>query len=115
VVLALVALLALLLLILSLKYVLHPWDLSAKVDVTIPRFPDAESELKHFYGPNVEENKHKNHFVTMLSWWHAFSSKHNIDYAIAYGSALGWHRHPHLCFIPWDGDMDGMNLDSNYV
>jgi hypothetical protein len=75
----------LLVFILSSKYTLRPFDRAAKLDVTIPAFPDTKSELAHFYGPNVEENANKGRFLEILTWWQAFSSKHNVDYALGCG------------------------------
>jgi hypothetical protein len=86
--------------------VLRPFDLTAKVDYSFPVFPDAESELKHCYGPDTKENPRKNLFVAMLSFWHDIAARHDIDYALTDGTAIGHQRHPHACFMPWDIDVD---------
>lgn len=42
--------------------------------------------------------------LEMLDFFQSVCKKNKIDYCLAYGSALGAHRHGG--FIPWDDDMD---------
>eukprot|EP00928_Gymnodinium_smaydae_P008897 TRINITY_DN1327_c0_g3_i1.p1 TRINITY_DN1327_c0_g3~~TRINITY_DN1327_c0_g3_i1.p1 ORF type:complete len:630 (-),score=46.19 TRINITY_DN1327_c0_g3_i1:30-1919(-) len=63
-------------------------------------------ELERWYGRDATENKHHTEFKKLLLWFHSLASKHNIKYALAFGTSLGFKRHPHLCFIPGDHDVD---------
>ena len=53
-------------------------------------------------------NKKKNHdaddFNKLMTVWHDYSTKYNIDYSIAYGTLLGHFRNK--TYIPYDNDID---------
>lgn len=42
--------------------------------------------------------------LEMMIYVHSFCEKNEIEYSLAYGTALGAHRHQG--FIPWDDDVD---------
>lgn len=42
--------------------------------------------------------------LEILTYFHSFCEEHQIEYCLAYGSALGAKRHQG--FIPWDDDVD---------
>lgn len=50
--------------------------------------------------------------LQMLSYIHGFCTENDIDYCLAYGSALGALRHNG--FIPWDDDVDIYMTAANY-
>jgi len=63
-------------------------------------------ELDNIYGANAPAAADSALYETLLKYWDDFSSKQHISYALAYGTALGYARHPQACFIPFDGDAD---------
>lgn len=71
-------------------------------DLTIesPKLPDYCNRY-----PNVWKNKDMDKdFVDILRYLNNTFMHHNVDYTIAFGTALGYERHGD--FIPWDDDMD---------
>ena len=49
-------------------------------------------------------NEMQKKLVDMLSWYHEFCKKHNLNYYAVGGTCLGAVRHQG--FIPWDDDID---------
>jgi len=68
--------------------------------------PEKLKELELWYGLGATENPHHAKFEKLLVWLHSLASKDHMKYALAFGTSLGFKRHPHLCFIPDDTDVD---------
>jgi hypothetical protein len=53
---------------------------------------------------NCKDNRHRYRLTKLLKFWIAFAEKHNIKYALMWGTLLGVVRVNDI--LPWDHDID---------
>ena len=60
--------------------------------------------IVNLYRYNQLKNPYTNELNNLLTVWHNYSTKYDINYSLAYGSLLGYYRNKN--YIPYDHDVD---------